>query len=204
MRIFVGFLLAIAVFIVGVTAFVFSGIYNVSAMVPHWPITIEILEEARDQSISYYSEGIVAPLLNVSKMEEAGVNHFQDTCRLCHSAPGIAQDEFAQGLYPTPPDLASSDLHQEMNDAEIFWIIKNGLKMTGMPSFGVTHSDQEIWDIVAFVDRLPTLQPDQYKTMLKEAGQHNGQHNEIGKGASHGDGAHHHGKDGSLNSREPK
>jgi mono/diheme cytochrome c family protein len=201
MRIFVSFLLAIVVFIAGVTAFVFSGIYNVSAMVPHWPITIEILEEARDQSISYHSKGIVAPLLNVSKMEEAGFNHFQYTCRLCHNAPGIAQNEFAQGLYPTPPDLASSDLHLEMNDAEIFWIIKNGLKMTGMPSFGVTHSDQEIWDIVAFVDRLPTLQPDQYKTMLKEAGQHDGQHNEPGEGASHGDGAHHHGRDGQ--SRQP-
>jgi mono/diheme cytochrome c family protein len=200
-RIFVSFLLAIVVFIAGVTAFVFSGIYNVSAMVPHWPFTIEILEEARNQSISHHSKGIVAPMLNVSKMEEAGFNHFQDTCRLCHSAPSIAQDEFAQGLYPTPPDLASSDLHQEMNDAEIFWIIKNGLKMTGMPSFGVTHSDQEIWDIVAFVDRLPTLQPDQYKTMLKKAGQHDGQHNELGEGASHGDGAHHHGKDGQ--SRQP-
>ena len=76
MRTFVSFLLAIVVFIVGVTAFVFSGIYNVSAMVPHWPITIEILEETRDQSISYHSKGIVAPLLNVSKMEEAGFNHF--------------------------------------------------------------------------------------------------------------------------------
>ena len=171
MRIFVSFLLAIVVFIVGVTAFVFSGIYNVSAMVPHWLITIEIMEKARDQSISYHSKGIVAPLLNVSKMEEAGFNHFQDTCRLCHNAPGIAQDEFAQELYPTPPDLASSDLNQEMNDAEIFWIIKNGLKMTGMPSFGVTHSDQEIWDIVAFVDRLPSLQPDQYKTISWEGWQ---------------------------------
>lgn len=192
MRVFVSFLLVIVVIIAGVTAFVFSGIYNVSAMVPHWSITFEILEEARDQSVSYHSKGIITPSLKDPKMEEAGFHHFHDTCRLCHGAPGIAQDEFAKGLYPSPPNLASSDLHQEMNDAKIFWIIKNGLKMTGMPSFGVTHSDQDIWNIVAFVDRLPTLQPDIYKTMVKEAGQQDGQHSESGEGVSHGDGAHHH------------
>jgi len=190
-KVFVGFILAIVVIIAGITTFVFSGIYNVSAMVPHWSITFDILEEARDQSISYHSKGIVAPSLNDPKMEDAGFHHFQDTCRLCHGAPGIASSEFAQGLYPSPPDLASSDLHQEMNDSEIFWIIKNGLKMTGMPSFGVTHSDQEIWDIVAFIDRLSTLQPDQYKAIVKEADQRDEQHNESEEKAGHGHGTHH-------------
>lgn len=191
MKVFVGFVLAVVVIIAGITAFVFSGIYNVSATVPHWSITSDILEEARDQSISYHSKAIVAQSLNDPKMEDAGFHHFQDTCRLCHGAPGIAPSEFAQGLYPSPPDLASSDLHQEMNDSEIFWIIKNGLKMTGMPSFGVTHSDQEIWDIVAFIDRLSTLQPDQYKAIVKEADQRNEQHIESGEGAGHGHGTHH-------------
>jgi len=169
MKVFAGFISAIVVIIAGIAGFVFSGIYNVSAMAPHWSITSDILEEARDQSISYHSKDIDVPLLNDHKMEEAGFHHFQDTCRFCHGAPGIARDEFAQGLYPSPPDLASSDMLQEMNDAEIFWIIKNGLKMTGMPAFGVTHSDPEIWDMVAFIHRLSTLQPDLYKAMVKEA-----------------------------------
>ena len=169
MKVFAGFISAIVVIIAGITGFVFSGIYNVSAMVPHWSITSDILEEARDQSISYHSKDIDVPLLNDHKMEEAGFHHFQDTCRFCHGAPGVVRDEFAQGLYPSPPDLASSDVLQEMNDAEIFWIVKNGLKMTGMPAFGVTHSDSEIWDMVAFIHRLSTLQPDLYKAMVKEA-----------------------------------
>jgi cytochrome c len=190
-KVFAGFILAIVVITGGITAFVLSGIYNVSAMVPHWSITFDILEKARDQSISYHSKGIVALSLNDPKMEDAGFHHFRDTCRLCHGAPGIASSEFAQGLYPSPLDLASSDLHQEMNDSEIFWIIKNGLKMTGMPSFGVTHSDQEIWDIVAFIDRLSTLQPDQYKAIVKEADQRDEQHNESGEKAGHGHGTHH-------------
>jgi mono/diheme cytochrome c family protein len=180
MKVFVGFILAIVVFIGGITAFVFSGIYNVSAMVPHWSITFEILEEARDQSVSYHSKGIVAPSLNDPKMEDAGFRHFQNICRLCHGAPGIASSEFARGLYPSPPDLASSDLHQEMNDSKIFWIIKNGLKMTGMPSFGVTYNDQEIWNMVAFIDRLSTLQPDQYNAIVKEASQRDEHRNESG------------------------
>lgn len=191
MKVFAGFILAIVVIIAGITTFVFSGIYNVSAMVPHWSMTLEILEEARDQSISYHSKGIVAPSLNDPKMEDAGFHHFQDTCRLCHGAPGIASSEFARGLYPSPPDLASTDLHQEMNDLEIFWTIKNGLKMTGMPSFGVTHSNPEIWDIVAFIRRLSTIQPDQYKAIAKEAYQQDEPHNESGEGAGHGHGTHH-------------
>ena len=192
MKVFVGFILAIAVIIGGGAAFLFSGIYNVSAMVPHWSMTFEILEEVRDQSISYHSKGIVAPSLDDPKMEDAGFHHFQDTCRLCHGAPGIGSSEFTRGLYPSPPDLASSDLHQEMNNSKIFWIIKNGLKMTGMPSFGVTHSDKEIWDMVAFIDRLSTLQPDQYKAILKEAYQRAERHNESGEKAGHGHGTHHH------------
>jgi mono/diheme cytochrome c family protein len=190
-KVFAGFILTIVVIIGGITAYVFSGFYNISAMVPHWSITFDILEEARDQSISYHSKGIVAPSLKDPKMEDAGFHHFQDTCRLCHGAPGIGPSEFAQGLYPSPPDLASSDLHREMNDSKIFWIIKNGLKMTGMPSFGVTHSDQEIWDIVAFIDRLSTLQPDQYKAIVKEANQRDEQHNESEEKAGHGHGTHH-------------
>ena len=181
MKVFVGFISAIVVIIGGISAFVFSGIYNVSAMVPHWSITFEIMEEARDQSISYHSKGIVVPSLKDPKMEDAGFHYFQDTCRLCHGAPGIASSEFARGLYPSPPDLASSDLHQEMNDSKIFWIIKNGLKMTGMPSFSVTHSDQEIWDMVAFIDRLSTLQPDQYNAIVKEAYKRNEHQNESGE-----------------------
>jgi mono/diheme cytochrome c family protein len=124
-------------------------------------------------------------------MEDAGFHHFHDTCRICHGAPGIASSEFAQGLYPRPPDLASSDLHREMNDPKIFWIIKNGLKMTGMPSFGVTHSDQELWDMVAFIDRLSTLQPDQYNAIVKEADQRDEEHNESEEKAGHGHGTHH-------------
>ena len=175
----------------GIAVFVFSGVYDVSAMAPHWTVTLKILDGARDQSVSHHSKGVVAPSLSDPRMHEIGFDHFQETCRLCHGAPGMARNEFAQGLYPGPPDLASADWHREMNNAQIFWIIKNGLKMTGMPSFGNTHSDREIWSMVAFIDRLPTLQPDQYKAMIKHTDQGDGHHHESEKEAGHGKGTHH-------------
>jgi mono/diheme cytochrome c family protein len=192
MKVFVGFILGIAVVIAGLAVFVFSGIYNVSAVAPHWAVTLKILDGARNQSVTHHSKGIVAPTLNDPNMQKAGFDHFHETCRLCHGAPGIDRNEFAQGLYPNPPDLASAELHGEKHDAQMFWIIKNGLKMTGMPAFGKTHTDSEIWDMVSFIDQLPTLQSDQYKAMIKNTDQEDGHHHELEEGAGHEKGTHHH------------
>jgi mono/diheme cytochrome c family protein len=74
------------------------------------------------------------------------------------------------GMYPAPPDLASGNLFREMGPAEIFWVIKNGLKMTGMPAFGVNHEDDELWGIVAFLEGLPKMTPQEYTSMAEAFG----------------------------------
>jgi hypothetical protein len=109
-----------------------------------------------------------------------------------YDVSAMARNEFAQGLYPGAPDLSSPDLHRNLNTAKLFWIIKNGLKMTGMPTFGVTHKDREMWNMVAFVGRLPTLKPDQYNAMLKAARQSDGHRDEPGEEIGHGGETHHH------------
>ena len=76
-----------------------------------------------------------------------------------------------QGLYPAPPDFTSKQTVLP-SDAEVYWIIRNGLKMTGMPAFGSTHSDEEIWGIILFVRCVQNLTPEEYDTMVKTAGQH--------------------------------
>ena len=91
--------------------------------------------------------------------------HFHETCRLCHGAPGYDRAEFAEGLYPSPPQLDSDGIRTEVTNAELFWIIQNGLKMTGMPAFGNTHTDRQIWSIAAFVRQLPKLDPAAYEKM---------------------------------------
>jgi mono/diheme cytochrome c family protein len=151
----------------GGAAFIWSGIYNIAANDPHWEITFELLEVVRDRSIANHSKGIAAPPLEDPKLRKAGFREFDEMCRQCHGAPGLSGSSFAMGMYPSPPNLASASLHEELKDAELFWIVRNGLKMTGMPSFGATHDDDELWAVVAFVKHLYEMKPADYKAMAE-------------------------------------
>jgi mono/diheme cytochrome c family protein len=162
-------LVAILVVIGAAAAFVWSGAYDVSARVPHWGITIWLLKTVRNQSIAAHSKEVSVPPLKDRMNVELGLHHYHAMCRLCHGASGYPREEFAQGLYPSPPHLASGQV-QNWSDAELDWIVDNGLKMTGMPSFGVTHSKEEMWAIVAFLRRLPNLTAEGYNALLKAAG----------------------------------
>ena len=158
--------------IVLITAYVWSGSYNVAATVPHWKITHWLIGEVRERSISAQSRGIIVPSLKDPKLLNIGLSNYHAMCRLCHNAPGYSRTEISKGLYPSPPDLASEDVVKQLSDAELYWVIKNGIKMTGMPAFGSTHSKDELWGIVIFVKRLPNLKPEEYARMVKTAGLH--------------------------------
>jgi mono/diheme cytochrome c family protein len=163
----------VGLLVVGGVLFVFSGMYNVSADVPHWRLTFLILDEARDRSIEFHSEGITVRRLD-EKLAAIGFPHFHDMCRLCHGAPGYSREEFAAGLYPSPPDLSTAAFQDEATDAKLYWVVKHGLKMTGMPSFGVTHDEETLWGIVAFARQLPKLTPEDYASMVKKTGHDEG------------------------------
>jgi mono/diheme cytochrome c family protein len=164
---FIAVLIIFGCVLVGGAAFVWSGIYNVGADVPHWKATFLLLEAVRERSIAVHSEGIKVPPLNNEGLVDTGFPHFHDTCRLCHGAPGYHRGEFAQGLYPNPPVLSSHEVQRENDDRALYWIVKNGLKMTGMPSFGKTHSEKQLWGIVAFLRRLPSLDAQSYRGMVE-------------------------------------
>jgi len=149
--------------------YVYSGYYNIAATQPHTKITVGLINEVRDASIEYHSKGIKVPSTLDANVIREGVRHFNEMCRLCHGAPGFPKEEFAEGLYPKPPDLASKGI-QQGSDPEIFWVLKNGIKLTGMPAFGPTHNDNELWGMVRVFRRLPGLKPEQYKEMLESAG----------------------------------
>ena len=86
---------------------------------------------------------------------EEGFPHYHETCRLCHEGPGYLPAEFAEGLYPHPPGMTAGHLQEALSDAEIYWIVKHGLKMTGMPTFGPTPDEEQLWGIVAIVEEIP-------------------------------------------------
>lgn len=160
----------LAVLTLGAGFYFYTGRYDVAATSPHWDMTLEILETVRDQSIKRHSEDIKMPqLLEDPKLQETGFHHYHAMCRLCHGAPGYEPNECAKGLYPNPPHLASGNIQNEWNDAQLYWIVKNGLKMTGMPSFGVTHGEEEMWGMIAFLRVLPDLKPDEYGAMIESA-----------------------------------
>jgi len=166
--------LAIAT-VLGVSAYVYLGLYNVAATVPHWGITEEVLEIVRERSIAFHSRGIAVRDLDDSKLANTGMIHYHAMCRLCHGAPGSAENELTKGLYPKPPNLPSGKVQRELGENQMFWVIKNGLKMTGMPAFGPTHSEEELWGIVAYLKILPGLKAPAEKTETKDNHGHEGE-----------------------------
>jgi len=163
-------LIAVCILFAGIAVYIWLGWYNVAANVPHWKITHWFLEKVRERSITSHSKGITVPSLNNPKLVETGFKNYHEMCRLCHGAPGYSRTEIAKGLYPNPPDLNKEGLVKRQNDAELYWVIKNGIKMTGMPAFGPTHSEEELWGVVVILKRLPNLKPEKYKAMVKAAG----------------------------------
>jgi hypothetical protein len=160
-------LITICALIVAAVAFAVSGLYNVSARLPHLAPTTLLLEVVRDRSIAHYSSKIELPAQENPKSAMLGATHFDATCRKCHGAPGKPQEEFAEGLYPKPPSL--TDSAKELDRKEIFWVIDNGLKMTGMPAFGVNHDREDIIGMTAFIKKLPELDEQSYAQFVKQA-----------------------------------
>jgi mono/diheme cytochrome c family protein len=149
-------------------AFMYSGLYDVAASTPDNGLLKNILETTRDRSVARRDAGITPPKLDDPQMIRTGLVHYHEMCATCHGAPGVKISEIGMGLNPDPPELAAR--RGSGDPRETFWIVKNGLKMTGMPSFGVTHTDEEIWAIVAFLQKMPKLTPPEYQAMVQQAG----------------------------------
>ena len=175
--------------LVGAGLFIYSGVYPIGADVPHNKLSYWLLETLRERSIARAASSIQIPdNLNTSDRLLAGGADYNDMCAGCHLKPGKKESDFTIGLYPSPPNLtATADTHEhehsggsdyDGNDAAIqrqFWIIKHGIKASGMPAWGPTHSDERIWNMVAFLQRLPSLSPDQYQ-ILTARGNATGSH----------------------------
>ena len=156
----------LAVQALGATAFIYSGAFNVAATDPHWPVTTSIIETARLRSIRAHAAAIKVPSdLDAHRRVVAGTSHFAEHCSSCHSAPGVGAGEAAMGMYPQPPVLKAAA--RRWSSGEMFWIIRNGIKMSGMPSWP-SHSDEDIWNIVAFLQRLADMTEQDYASLVKE------------------------------------
>lgn len=172
MRFLAGFIMAFVVLAIAAAVAVVTGVYNVAATVPHTAPEELILNSIMRYSVKAHAGEEARETWNEDQVRE-GFRQYDEMCIICHGAPGKEQTDINKGLRPNPPNLAERE--KRWNSAELFWIIKNGIKMTGMPAFGPTHPDEVIWNIVGFIRRLPCISAEQFATMEKQFGRPAGQ-----------------------------
>lgn len=154
--------------ILGAALYIRSGSYNIAATDQHFEWVRLGLAAIRDRSIEARARETEAPRPELLIAMD-GFRPYHGLCSLCHSAPGLEDSPIRQGLNPKPP-LLNSEPVQHRSDDELFWIVKHGIKMSGMPAFGPTHNDQDLWHIVAFIRQLPQITRDEYLALVKAAG----------------------------------
>jgi len=145
----------------------YSGMIDVSATNKHSFIVNWVLTTAMHRAVERNAKHISIPDLDNTDLQLAGINDFHEMCVTCHNAPGTTPSPIAQGLNPSAPDLAKSAKH--LSAAELFWVTKYGIKMTGMPAWGITHADDELWPVVAFVKLLPGMDSEEYQSLRIQA-----------------------------------
>lgn len=176
----------------GSGAYIYYGLYDIGADSPHWFMTAQIIETLRERSIEIRTKDIEVPNLKNPSLALQGAAHYDAMCVGCHLAPGMRNTEIRLGLYPKPPDLSKAHIDPKV----AFWVIKHGIKMTGMPAWGRSHDDIALWSIVAFLDRLPEMTPQEYKAIFAKARADNemtpmGAHGETQDMHTHGHGHSH-------------
>lgn len=167
MRSLFALVIATAVVAIGVVVFAYSGLYDVSASSSHSGPINWLLSTTSRSAIQHRARSIEVPDLGDESLVRAGVNDFEAMCAGCHGAPGRPRAAVGEGLNPPAPDLGESA--QRMTPAELFWVTKHGIKMTGMPAWGATHDDASLWPVVAFMTRLPRFDAEKYEEYLSEA-----------------------------------
>ncbi len=155
--------LAIIVALAG-AIFFFGGFYNVAGTQEDPAFVTWALTRVRMASVERHAPGQVPSSVSDPATVQAGARAFAaHGCATCHGAPGVKWAKFSEGLHPDPPDL--KDVVEQRTPAQLFWVVRNGINMTGMPSFALAGAgDDEIWTIVAFLKKLPQVSEDDYRT----------------------------------------
>lgn len=144
-------------------AVVYTGAYNVAASEQHLSITRWAFDTTMHSSVRQRAGDVRRAEALAPSMVAAGAGEYKAMCQRCHGGPGVERDKWADGMRPRPPHLAEAAAKWEAH--EVFWIAKHGIKMTGMPAFGISHDDAAIWNIVAFVKALPAMTPERYAAL---------------------------------------
>lgn len=170
MKIAIGILISLLVAALAAISAAYTGLYDVSALSPHSRIAGWYLSTASRAAIKRGAVGIAIPDTADKALVMAGINDYEAMCVGCHGAPGKRPGPVGLGLNPPAPVLQESA--ERMSVAELFWVTKHGIKMTGMPAWGATHDDDAIWPVVTFISKLPSLDESGYRELLAASSGH--------------------------------
>lgn len=144
-------------------ALVAAGVYDVAANRPHLKPVYQLLDVAMRQSVRYHARGLQPPREADGDMLARGARCYMQHCVQCHGGPGVAQGAAGQAMQPLPGPLV--DANQRWTAGQLYWLTRNGLKMTGMPAWEFRLSESDLWAVVAFVQEMPRLSPPQFADM---------------------------------------
>ena len=145
---------------------VIGGLVPIKASSGHWPITAALLNFTMRRSVIMHSLTIESPPLEDRALILKGAGHYQLGCSPCHGSPVLRQPVVAQAMTPYPPELSKEI--PKWRPRELFYIVKHGVKFTGMPAWPAQQRDDEVWAMVAFLGALPKLDADEYRRLIRD------------------------------------
>jgi mono/diheme cytochrome c family protein len=166
MRFLAGMVTALLLLLVAAAAVVATGSFDVAATRPPGLVEKRLAGIALDRAVAKRAPDRKNPLQASPEVLARGLRGYKEMCVTCHGAPGVDPSEAGEGLNPPAPDLTLAKV-QSRSDGELFWIVQNGIRMTGMPAFGPTHKEEAIWRMVAFIRHLPELSKDEEKALAE-------------------------------------
>lgn len=156
--------------VIGVALALVGGLLAVSGVIPikasggHWRVTSWLLDFSKRRSVKTHTLGIASPPLDDRRMILRGAGHYDLGCAPCHGSPKLEYPRIAQAMTPAPPQL--SPRIYRWDPEELFYIVKHGIKFTGMPAWPAPNRDDEVWSVVAFLRTMPSLSPEQYRQVV--------------------------------------
>ena len=159
-------LLVALALLAGAAGIFYAGLYDISASDQHLAPTYWLLDTGMRRSVKQRAARITVPELDRPERKQRGLALFREHCVQCHGAPGVAPEPFALGMTPTPANLVYTA--REWSPAELFWVVKEGIKMTGMPAWKYRLAEDDIWALVGFMRELPRLSPEEYRARKAE------------------------------------
>ncbi len=140
--------------------------HGASARPEPTPLEVRFARAARHRLIPAAARAVANPVAATPEVVAFGMAHFADHCATCHGNDGRGQTVFGRKMFPRAPDMTAAET-QQLSDGELFWIIENGVRLTGMPGFGDADlaNDAATWHLVHFIRHLPKITPEELVEM---------------------------------------